>query len=334
MAILYEGDCLESMKNLEDNSVDAILTDPPYGLGFMSKQWDKGVPGIEFWSEMLRIMKPGAYLLAFGGTRTYHRLAVAIEDSGFEMRDMIAWVYGQGFPKSHKVGEGGYGTALKPALEPIVMARKPIEKGLTVNQNASKWGTGGLNIDACRVPSGDEVIPINRFNSGAKPFGGAIGEEYTSIMSSEGRWPANLIHDGSEEVTDLFPYTTSGAMSGEYNNTLMTNSRGERTGKKIKLEQRASSGSGARFFYCAKASPKEKGDYNKHPTVKPIELMCYLLKLILPPNYSERVVLDPFAGSGTTGVAAKKLGVGNVILMEKETEYCDIIARRLYDMGS
>lgn len=338
---LRHGDCLEILKDIPDNSVDSVVTDPPYGLSFMGKRWDYEVPSIEVWAECLRVLKPGGHLLSFAGSRTYHRMAVNIEDAGFEIRDQIMWVYGEGFPKSHNIGKAvdklqgnerkvvgknpnyrtnkednlyqssgtfnttegmkvmtkgeseweGWGTALKPAHEPIVMARKPFIG--TVVENVLEHGTGGLNIDGCRIPTNGET-----------PKGSGNGQKNTlahgdreslhggSITPIEGRFPANFIHDGSDEVVSLFPDST------------------------------------ARFFYCAKANKSEKGSGNIHPTVKPIALMQYLCRLVTPKN---GVVLDPFMGSGTTGIAAKDCGY-DFIGIEREEEYMEIAKHRIWNV--
>jgi DNA modification methylase len=208
--LLLHGDCLDLLRTLDADSIDAIVTDPPYGLSFMGKRWDYDVPSEAIWRECLRVLKPGGHLLAFAGTRTQHRMAVRIEDAGFEIRDMIAWVYGSGFPKSHNGPWGG--TALKPALEPITVARKPLEG--TVAANVLAHGTGGLNIDGCRVAGPP---------SGLKPYTRAVDQresqaanhaDVTFTDHPAGRWPANLIHDGSEEVLAGFPQTTSGKGGG------------------------------------------------------------------------------------------------------------------------
>lgn len=272
---IRNNDCLIELKEINDESIDAIVTDPPYGLSFMSKRWDYDVPSVEIWAECLRVLKPGGHLLSFAGTRTQHRMAVRIEDAGFEIRDMIAWVYGSGFPKSHN-GEWG-GTALKPALEPITMARKPLIG--TVEKNWNEHGTGALNIDGCRV--GDEVLPTmtaGQAKIGTFERGVMVTPERT------GRWPANLIHDG-----------------GEY------------------------FGEQSRFFYCAKASKKDRGENNNHPTVKPTDLMRYLCRLVTPPN---GVVLDPFMGSGSTGKAAVLEGL-NFVGIEKDPDYFCIAKERI-----
>ncbi|STU51508.1 DNA methylase [Klebsiella pneumoniae] len=200
---LHVGRCEEVLKTLPDNSVDAIVTDPPYGLSFMNHKWDYDVPTVDQWRECLRVLKPGGHLLAFGGSRTYHRLVVNAEDAGFEIRDQILWIYGSGFPKSHNLDGDfdGWGTALKPAHEPIVMARKPFKQ--TVSANMNEHGTGAINIDACRIPT-DEAL-----NGGA---GGLLSHQRDGTepvadyeQAPEGRWPANIIHDGSEAVVSAFP---------------------------------------------------------------------------------------------------------------------------------
>lgn len=215
MIQLLHGDCLERMKELPDCSIDACVTDPPYGLSFMAKAWDYEVPSVEIWQECFRVLKPGGHLLAFAGTRTQHRMAVNIEDAGFEIRDMIAWVYGSGFPKSHNLKDEweGWGTASKPALEPITVARKPF-KG-TVAANVLEHGTGALNIDGCRVPAPDNQGKVwIRGGAGVNARSGfkaaqaepQLNGTTESVAPHEaGRWPANLIHDGSDEVVGLFP---------------------------------------------------------------------------------------------------------------------------------
>jgi site-specific DNA-methyltransferase (adenine-specific) len=292
MIELLHGDCLERLKELPDNSVDACVTDPPYGLSFMGKAWDYDVPTVDVWREVLRVLKPGGHLLAFAGTRTQHRMAVQIEDAGFEIRDMIAWVYGSGFPKSRNLDGDwqGWGTALKPALEPITVARKPLTG--TVATNVLEHSTGAINVDGCRV--GDRT----------------------------GRWPANLIHDGSDEVVGLFPQA-KGATSNSSPSTNVGFTRGAKG-----LDKRsgyADDGSAARFFYCAKASKADRGDGNSHPTVKPTELMRYLCRLVTPPG---GVVLDPFMGSGSTGKAAVLEGF-RFIGIEREAEYLEIARGRI-----
>jgi site-specific DNA-methyltransferase (adenine-specific) len=354
---LLEGNNLELLPTLPDCSVDAIVTDPPYELGFMGKSWDaSGIAyNTELWRECLRVLKHGGHMLAFSGSRTYHRMVVAIEDAGFEIRDQIMWVYGSGFPKSLDVSKAiqkasgvepigfkenkdggfygtgagwnatprqlfmpepegeaqqwsGWGTALKPAHEPIVLARKPLIG--TVAANVLQHGTGALNIDACRV--GEEVLPADK---GSAPSNGKYGDRVWDVPERIGRFPANVIHDGSEEVLEGLKDF-------------------------------------ARFFYCAKASKAERntglehmekkpaGSYegrsdgslgkvtepaqNFHPTVKPLALMRYLIRLITPPNGT---VLDPFAGSGTTLVAAIQEGF-HCIGIELTEDYYPIIHAR------
>jgi len=444
---IIQGDCLEKLKELPDNSVDSVVTDPPYGLSFMGKKWDYDVPSTDIWKECLRVLKPGGYLLAFAGTRTQHRMAVRIEDAGFEIRDMIAWVYGSGFPKSldvskaidknngevgrlHKFTEWmrttglsakqindatdtfmgshyltdksqpaiptralwsklrplcgfipawvdelvdrieaerevvgqhqtdmgglggerlgqkggditiaatdaarqweGWGTALKPALEPITVARKPLGEK-TVAENVLKWGTGGINIDGSRVESmprktGTKPTSDEATGSGNSLQGSSKNRQAEYDEQNLGRFPANLIHDGSDEVVGLFPNDSQ------------------------------------RFFYCAKASKSERNkgcedledksytmnsspkrrvvdgvqqdvdfttkppsNKNNHPTVKPVALMEYLVKLVTKEN---AVVLDPFAGSGSTLLACKNLN-RQYIGIEREEEYIKIIEARL-----
>lgn len=323
---LLLGDCLARLKELPDNSVDAVVTDPPYGLSFMGKKWDYDVPATEVWAECLRVLKPGGHLLAFAGTRTQHRMAVRIEDAGFEIRDMIAWVYGSGFPKSHNLqGDWqGWGTALKPALEPITVARKPLIG--TVAENVLAHGTGALNIDGCRVPGALEGDP-NRFR---KTDGGEFVAKFDNapVVRSDGRWPANLIHDGSEEVLARFP-------EGSFNKPVERKSdnpqntiygAGLGVGKSGSVRAAfGDTGSAARFFYCAKASKADRGAENVHPTVKPTNLMRYLCRLVTPPD---GVVLDPFMGSGSTGKAALLEGF-QFIGIEREVEYLKIARARI-----
>jgi len=500
------------MAGMPAASVDAVVCDPPYGLSFMGKDWDHGIPGVAFWSAALRVAKPGAHLLAFGGTRTFHRLAVAIEDAGWEIRDTVMWVYGSGFPKSHDVGKGidkvngetgrmlkftnwmrttgltarqldkitdtnmgghyltsasqpaiptaalwqlmrphcgavpawvdelvdrieaeraavttrkaadlfeaerevasqsahksgiangtkghrtvggtiaqhvditapataaarqwdGWGTALKPAWEPIIVARKPLEG--TVAANVLAHGTGALNIDGCRIQGGGPSSPRGSSKADTDQHAGwsrpwmedrervAAGEAAAmERLERLGRWPANLIHDGSDEVLAGFPVTTSGARVGgdEYKLGRYEGQRGAR-GLKIGGACEGSTGSASRFFYCAKASKADrdegcegmveraapKGNYegrdmsnpanhlgglqgassrNHHPTVKPTALMRYLCKLVTPPNGT---VLDPFMGSGSTGKAARMEGFG-FIGIEQDADYIDIARARI-----
>ena len=390
MSEIIHGNCLEVLKSLDENSIDAIVTDPPYELGFMGKSWDKS--GIAFntevWSECLRVLKPGGHMLAFGGSRTFHRIAVAIEDAGFELRDTLMWVYGSGFPKSYDISKGidkqagaerevtgkykrpdgtnrdyqgwnessgvtsfnsdnysfagrpitapstpeaqlwqGWGTALKPAFEPIILARKPISEK-NIAENVLKWGTGGINIDDCRIPLKGERQPTGsgKPSKNGVTYNLAIksGGNGGNRTPQQGRWLANFIHDGSEEVLRLFPETkstphtpTNGGTGGVGQSTNFQ--RGSET------SPYRDSGSAARFFYCAKASRKERGEGNNHPTVKPLALMQYIVRLITPPN---GIVLDPFAGSGSTLIAAIREGF-KYIGIELNEEYIEIAEKRL-----
>jgi DNA modification methylase len=359
---LHIGDCLDVLKSLDAESIDAIVTDPPYGLAFMGKKWDYDVPSTDIWQECLRVLKPGGHLLAFAGTRTQHRMACRIEDAGFEIRDMIAWVYGSGFPKSHNLKDEwhGWGTALKPALEPITMARKPLIG--TVAENVLEHGTGAINVDGCRVGTDDTRAPSYRMTSKGRPGGGFGNDmDYTRIGlvagSACGRWPANFIHDGSDEVVRLFPQSKStggqASLGAFRNGDVYGKGRDEREARDPGF---GDSGSAARFFYCPKASKAEReaglGDLkekeiesdfrqggfgndrnegvytsgkNHHPTVKPIDLMAYLCRLITPPG---GIVLDPFTGSGSTGIAALREGF-RFIGIELNAEYAEIARKRI-----
>jgi len=413
---VLHGDCLEKLKDLSDNSVDAVVTDPPYGLSFMGKKWDYDVPSEAIWWECLRVLKPGGYLLAFAGTRTQHRMAVRIEDAGFEIRDMIAWVYGSGFPKSLNIGKSidelqgnerenlgvsnngsgassiklenhekgdtgigymdgsgksfnitkgdseweGWGTALKPALEPITVARKPLSEK-TVALNVLKWGTGGIDIDGSRVETEDEISNHSRGTESAISKGkyGDSSQQETHQTEGQklGRFPANFIHDGSDEVVAMFPNTKSGATKKQIESYEGNSVTGFLRGESNPSNQHGDSGSASRFFYCAKASKSERnagcedmietrhadrnvddgvgGDNprnrsntskkNFHPTVKPIALMEYLVKLV---SKEGSVILDPFGGSGSTAVACKNTN-RNYILIEREADYLPIINARI-----
>ena len=363
------GNCIDSMSEMPDCSVDSIVTDPPYELGFMGKTWDaSGIAyNTEVWRQCLRILKPGGHLLAFGGSRTYHRLACAVEDAGFEIRDQIMWVYGSGFPKSLNVGKQpgcedweGWGTALKPAHEPIVVARKPFDK--TVAENILEWGTGAMNIDACRVEfaSDDDKKESTAKNQhedfGTEPMtNNNVYGDYSMVKPTNynppGRWPANFIHDGSDEVVSLFPNSKGGAYPSKRGQAVATSfASGQET--EGGFRKMGDDGSAARFFYCAKAStaernlgleglPKKKADtrsdvaagiwkdmnaahQNHHPTVKPVTLMRYLVRLVTPPKGT---VLDPFLGSGTTAVAAIHEGL-EWVGCEMNPEYAHIADKR------
>lgn len=356
---IFQGDCRQVMATLPVCSVDAIVTDPPYELGFMGKGWDStGVANDpETWRQALRVLKPGGYLLAFSGTRTYHRMAVAIEDAGFEIRDQIGWLYGSGFPKSHN-GEWG-GTALKPAWEPVCMARKPLQG--TVAANFAAHGTGGLNIDGCRVGTTKDVPTSpakDRIGQVAKGNERGRTAETTGFDAETGRWPANLIHDGSDEVVAAFPQApgAQGVVTGKEPSTSTRNNLGL-YGERAQSNPRCDTGSAARFFYCAKAdradrneglhgmptkqqdpsrepgrpggeNPRNRGAAereNHHPTVKPTDLMRYLCRLVTPKGGT---VLDPFMGSGSTLKAAELEGFSGIGI-ELEAEYIEIARRRI-----
>lgn len=339
-ALLFVGDSLEVSKGLESGSLDSVVTDPPYGIQFMGESWDRGVPGVEYWREFLRVVKPGGHLLAFGGTRTFHRLSCAIEDAGWELRDVVAWVYGEGMPKSYNVGKNmekrgftgwdGYGTGLKPAWEPIVVAVKPKEG--TYVENAVEHGVSGLNLGECRVPGPKRINAAagnkpGGFSLNMSKMGMPAGVESSAVS---GRWPANFIHDGSELVVDMFPETPPSrrAERGKgIDGNLFKNSNGELGGVRGHDDD---GGSAARFFYCAKASPSERGG-NDHPTVKPIALVRYLCRLVKTP--SGGVIFDPFMGSGTTGVASFLEGC-DFIGVDISRKYCDIANKRMSDLGA
>jgi DNA modification methylase len=424
--IIHTGSNLDVLPTLPDNSIDAIVTDPPYELGFMGKSWDStGIAyNVALWKECLRVLKPGGHLLAFSGSRTYHRMTCAIEDAGFEIRDQMMWVYGSGFPKSHNISKAmdkangveredkfkgafsrfagptgnkkcdkcgkwlvsgspcqcprpqdeakspeakqweGWGTALKPAHEPICLARKPIEG--TVSDNVLKWGVGGLNIDGCRVEyQSDQDKENAHYNAlGMERLKIEEGEKLGSFEGGwkkhkptlpKGRFPANLMHDGSQEVLDLFPSKAgaaapvksghSGESNGIYNDYAQRGDNG--------ATFYGDKGSAARFFYCPKASKADRDEgcealedkewktdgacipersdrpfnpsKNNHPTVKPTELMRYLCRLITPPGGT---VLDPFNGSGSTGKAAVLEGF-NYVGIELNPEYVAIAEARI-----
>lgn len=446
-ATLYHGDSRDVLKTLADNSIDSVVCDPPYALvsivkrfgkpgsapvnnagtkagntgdpyaraaaGFMGKQWDTGETAfaVEFWAEVMRTLKPGGHVVAFSGTRTYHRLACAIEDAGFEIRDQLAWVYGSGFPKSHDVSKGidkaagaeraatatrkiaidqwteegrkrlaageggmyeipvtapateaarqwqGWGTALKPAWEPIVLARKPLIG--TVAENVLAWGVGALNIDGCRVGSeGGTAFGRSADKSETASVGGYLNAKAGSPIDA-GRWPANIVHDGSDEVLAGFPTSkdgVAGKRGGENGNVLKSGlgSTDKQWGGF------GGQGTAARFFYCAKASRADRdaglegfakkpggmvsntsGQHitrrdegyeptpraNTHPTVKPTELMQWLCRMVTPRG---GVVLDPFMGSGSTGRGALREGC-KFIGIEREEEYMPIAAARIAD---
>jgi DNA modification methylase len=354
---LILGDCLDKLKELDDNSIDSIVTDPPYGLSFMGKKWDYDVPSVEIWEECMRVLKPGGHLLSFAGSRTYHRMAVRIEDAGFEIRDQLMWIYGSGFPKSLNLGKSlesklvngssrysgnkmetdgdvdipgsqwqeaadrtmadgegawsgksvkvenpiakeweGWGTALKPAHEPIVMARKPLSEK-TVAKNVLEHGTGGINIEESRIPyksKDDMEIRKNTHRETNKLGDGNFGGGKYSQPVESGRFPANIILD--EEAGKI-------------------------------LDEQSDVGGASRFFYCPKTSKRDRneGVGNNHPTVKPTDLMLYLIRLVTPKGGT---TLDPFMGSGSTGKAAIRGGF-DFIGIEREEEYMEIAEARI-----
>lgn len=365
MIRLIRGDCLEVLATLEANSIAACVTDPPYGLRFMNRRWDYSVPTVEQWAAVLRVLKPGAHLLAFGGTRTYHRLVCAAEDAGFEIRDQLQWLYGEGFPKSRNPdGEwAGWGTALKPGFEPIVLARKPLEG--TLAENLERYGTGAINVDGCRIPVEDPES-YQRNCSGERGHEGtrSIDQRGATDMrmgggeaNSRGRWPANVLHDGSPEVLAHFPEAPGarGDVRGDEPSS-KTSGIFNKFNARLGAEARGDEGSAARFFYCAKASREDREDglahlpkrplfwssgeqspgtfqsagtdksaRNNHPNVKPTDLMQWLCRLVTPPGGT---VLDPFMGSGSTGRGAF-LENFHFVGIEREAEWLPIAEARI-----
>jgi DNA modification methylase len=376
---VFNDDCLNVLREMPDNSVDSIVCDPPYGISFMAKKWDYDVPSVEVWKEALRVLKPGGHALIACGTRTQHRMVCNIEDAGFEIRDVVSWIYGSGFPKSLNIskaidkaagverevihsktgakpgthggsgqyGHGedrsitapatdeakqwdGWGTALKPSCEFFTLCRKPLGEK-TVAANVLKWGTGGINIDGCRV-EGISDSDKNNFHQNRKTIKEYKGDDtlyklgtkkVCSAENPQGRFPANLIHDGSQEVLDLFPETKSAVRkpseSGKAQDGWGLGAR--------KPQERGhdDQGSAARFFYCPKASKKDRNEGNNHPTVKPTALMAYLCRLITPTG---GVVLDPYMGSGSTGKAAVREGF-SFVGIELDPDYYEICKARI-----
>lgn len=355
---LLNMDCRAMLANMADDSVDSIVTDPPYHLtsivkrfgpgqapaqfvidgafarasrGFMGQTWDGGDIAFdpELWAECLRVLKPGGHLLAFSGTRTYHRMAYAIDVAGFEIRDMLEWLYGSGFPKGG-LDDEGRGVALKPAHEPICMARKSFRG--SVADNYAAHGVGALNIDACRVPA---ERPTGWSGGGSRLYEGGLSREGGEARPVNGRFPANVLHDGSPEVLAGFPETTSGRLGPEHGGNASTGWSGGSKPGRIKRDFPGDSGSAARFFYCAKASKADReigrpegveGDrFNVHPTVKPTDLMRWLVRLVTPPG---GLVFDPFTGSGSTGRAAILEGC-RFLGAEMTAEYIPIARARI-----
>jgi site-specific DNA-methyltransferase (adenine-specific) len=375
MIDLRNGDCIEQMRQLPANSVDSIVTDPPYELGFMGKSWDStGIAySVKMWDEALRVLKPGGHLLAFSGSRTYHRMACAIEDAGFEIRDQIMWVYGSGFPKSMNVSKAidkqsnvqvevlsevpaygiggnatfnghkenatakvtapttdkakqweGWGTALKPAHEPIVLARKPLIG--TVATNVIIHGTGALNIEGSRIGNGTgETKTVNYPDIRGNNFNNANGSvEYT--VTDQGRWPANFIHDGLDEDWARFFYCAKASKKDR--NEGLDDFAGKEVGTKGNGLARTCASCGASTLQgceCPDRTYVNPTRANHHPTVKPTELMRYLVRMITPPNGT---VLDPFMGSGSTGKAAV-LERFSFIGIEQSADYLEIATARI-----
>lgn len=430
---LLKGNNLDLLKTLQPNSVDAVVCDPPYGIAFMNKKWDYDVPSVELWKEVYRVLKPGGHILSFGGTRTYHRMVVNIEDAGFEIRDCIQWIYGSGFPKSLNIGKAmdkfegnereylgedpvkskkrpkknekqwntysptkydnsitkgnteweGWGTALKPANEPIVLARKPLDKK-TIVENVKEWGTGGINIDGCRVATDDKLgrIVTPQKEKTSYSLHNEV-KEYNYSDEVGGRFPANVILD--EEAAKVMDEQSGNVkltpFPDEYEGGFGSSDNCYNKGKVKYTRGYSDKGGASRFFYVAKVGKKErnmglddfedkenyqKGNYgssicktcgktdngsnnhedcgddnfiynpssikvkNNHPTIKPINLLTYLIRLITPPN---GVVLDMYMGSGSTGIAALLEGK-SFIGMEMDEEYFNIAEARInnYEM--
>ena len=319
------GDCIALMRAMPAASVDAVVTDPPYELGFMGKSWDaSGIAfNVEVWAEALRVLKPGGHLLAFSGSRTYHRMACAIEDAGFYVRDQIMWLYGSGFPKSLNL-PGGLGTALKPAHEPICMARKPLDG--TVAASVLKYGTGAINVDGCRIrlADGEAARTGNTERSSAVGYGVASWHK-SGTTPNHGRWPANVLHDGSDEATE-------GLRDAARYFYCAKASRADREHGCEELPARSGAEAVERDEDSAgMASPRAGAGRtaasvrNHHPTVKPTELMRYLCRLVTPPG---GLVLDPFTGSGSTGRGAVMEGF-RFIGCEQSEEYVAIARARI-----
>lgn len=339
-ALVIHGDNRAVLQDMAARSIlcDSVVTDPPYEFAFMGKQWDAtGIAySLDLWREVLRVLKPGGHLLAFGGTRTYHRMTCAIEDAGFEVRDSLHWLYGTGFPKSLTSNTGmpeGQGTALKPGHEPIVLARKPLEG--TVAANVQKWGTGGLNIDGCRIGTERRVnAPASSMGSnGIMNHGREWTKQNAGPNECVGRWPANVLLD-EDAAAELDAH--SGFLPPPGNKRVTATTRtGSRDGAvgdfvgggrpRIMHPARDSGGGASRFFYVAKPSRQERGAGNNHPTVKPLVLMRYLVRLVTP---SRGLVLDPFAGSGTTGLAAMLEGFAFAGI-ERDARYVRLAERRI-----
>jgi site-specific DNA-methyltransferase (adenine-specific) len=395
MTEVFHGDCRDVLELFVSNSFDAVITDPPYHLKFMGKAWDGGDVAFQpdTWRTVLRVLKPGAHMLCFGGTRTFHRLACAIEDAGFEIRDTLCWLYGSGFPKSRDVSKAmdkaagatrevvgvkpghenfigrdnhplnggwdrpwasdpeavaryhaltapatdaarqwqGWGTALKPAYEPIILARKPLVG--TVAANVLAHGTGGLNIDVCRIGT-TKRVPGSLSKTPNKVYGAGLGGYAQNGTEGGhdpnlGRWPANVVHDGSPEVEAAFAVfeTHSAGAAQPKQDRWADQDRSEGWGN-IGLGPNGArfgdSGTPSRFFYSAKATKYDRAD-SLHPTVKPVALLRWLTRMVIPPGGT---VLDPFAGSGTLADACATEGF-DVVLIEQDAKYIADINRRV-----
>jgi DNA modification methylase len=408
------GDCLKVMPRLEADSVDSVVVDPPYGIGFMGKSWDhrdivsraekragqaqskdrngkdrkaprralaevagaydlspKGMRAFQQFSadwarEAIRVLKPGGYLVSFASPRTFHRMVCGIEEAGFEIRDTLMWLFGSGFPKSHNLGGEwqGWGTALKPGYEPIVLARKPF-KG-TVAANVAEHGTSALNIDGCRIETGEHLGGGAYVANGQRSVSPALsptgmnrpGATAGEFQQPTGRWPANVVHDGSDEVLACFPEAPGQVASASASNRERQNTYGSMRVGSGGGAPRGDFGSAARFFYCAKASREDRNEgceglplrqsgmvsntsgqhvtrrdggapdpaANHHPTVKPTDLMRWLCRLVTPPG---GLILDPFTGSGSTGKAASLEGF-RFVGIELDATYAAIAERRIH----
>ena len=342
---ILQGDNCETLKTLADNSVDAIVTDPPYGIDFLGKSWDANTGALETYKECLRVLKPGGHILAFSAARTYHHLAITLEQAGFEIRDQIMWIYSSGFPKSQDIGKGldkkgidnewsGWGTALKPAHEPIALARKPM-KG-SIRENVQKYGTGALNIDATRV--GDPITYTNQSafannvalaNNGEIKHAGATMSEEVTVS---GRFPSNVLGEIPDYQKYFYCPKVSrkerhiGFENAETYSDLIASIPGAYA---VNDTTTFLPGLGVIYNHGLKHEVEKIRGYNasgnNHPTVKPIELMKYLIKLITPPGGT---VLDPFNGSGSTGCAAVELG-HTYIGCELDPAYVEIAKKRI-----
>lgn len=360
--MLFPGDCLDVLDGMDENSVDSVVCDPPYHLhsivkrfaktgrtestrtksgphqrtatGFMGKKWDGGDIAfrVETWAKVLRVLKPGGYIVAFSSSRTFGRMSVAIEDAGFINHPLFGWIFGSGFPKAHRVQAEGYegfrygGQATKPALEPVYVGQKPFSEA-NGTANVLRWGTGALNIDGCRVGTDGGTEAIN-FRGRWEGVAEDLGARNEIAQIDKGRWPANVIHDGSDEVLAAFPEAggndrrvgiAPGRRAGGFGDVGADSGSAVPNGALY-----ADAGSAARFFYTAKADAEDRIG-SKHPTVKPLDLIQYLVRLVTPPG---GLVLDPFAGTGTTGEAAWREGM-RAVLIEREAEYQADIARRM-----